>query len=117
MYFRINGMIVFCRGANVVPMDQLEGRYTDKAHQRMVWSASKAGMNMLRVWGGGIYLPESFYDAADLRGILIYHDMMYVEEQFHTPLRSNVQEQEIRETVRNLSHHPSIIIWSGCNEV
>ena len=116
MYFRVNGALLWARGANVVPMDQLEGRLTDEAHVLMVQSAAKANMNMLRVWGGGMIFPKAFYEACDELGVLLYHDMMFVEEQYHNAMESEVIEKEIRHTVRNLASHPSIVLWSGCNE-
>jgi len=116
MFLRVNGAAIWSRGANVVPMDQLEGRLTDEAHRCLVQSAAQANMNMLRVWGGGIVLPDSFYDACDEYGILLYHDMMFVEEHHHGPTRTQVIENEIRFVVRELSFHPSIVLWSGCNE-
>ena len=116
MYFRVNGALIWARGANVVPMDQLEGRLTDDAHRIMVQSAAKANMNMLRVWGGGMILPLAFYDACDEWGILLYHDMMFVEEQFHGAYENETFEKEIRHSVRSLMSHPSIVLWSGCNE-
>ena len=116
MYFRVNGVVLWCRGANVVPMDQLEGRLTDEAHRILVRSAAQANMNMIRVWGGGMIMPESFYRACDEHGILIYHDMMFVEEQFHGAVSSAVVEREIRHLVRQLAQHPCVLVWSGCNE-
>lgn len=116
MFLRVNGAAIWSRGANVVPMDQMEGRFTDEAHRILVASAAKANMNMLRVWGGGMVLPSSFYEACDEYGILLYHDMMFVEEQHHGPKRTQVIEDEVRFTVRELSPHPSIVLWSGCNE-
>ena len=116
MFFRVNGAVTWARGANVVPMDQLEGRLTEEAHRAMVHSAAEAGMNMLRVWGGGMVLPQSFYDACDQMGILVYHDMMLVEENNHGAKEIPVLEQEIRHLIRSLSSHPSIALWSGCNE-
>ena len=74
MRLKVNGADVYVRGANVVPMDEMEARLTDAAAVRMVTSAAEARMNMLRIWGGGIYQPQAFYDAADALGILIYHD-------------------------------------------
>jgi beta-galactosidase/beta-glucuronidase len=53
-------------------------RYSAAAHEQMVASAADANMNFLRIWGGGVFLPDAFYDAADRLGVLIYHDMMYV---------------------------------------
>lgn len=108
MYFRINGKIINARGANCVPMSQLEGKYDDDAHRILVESAAGANMNMLRVWGGGTIFPDSFYDACDEKGIIIYHDLMFVEEQFHSPSPTVDVEEEIRGIIRYLSHHPSI---------
>jgi beta-galactosidase/beta-glucuronidase len=116
MYFRINGAVVTARGANFIPMDQLEGRLTDEAHQLAVSSAVAANMNMLRIWGGGMVLPNAFYEACDEGGILLYHDMMFVDEEGHGPSRTETIQHEIRHLVRSLAPHPSIVLWNGCNE-
>lgn len=116
LFFRVNGAIVNCRGANMVPMDVMEGRWTTEAHRSLVQSAARANMNMLRVWGGGAILPDMFYDTCDETGILVYHDLMFVGEQNHSAFRTNTIEREIRHIVRKVSSHPSIILWSGCNE-
>ena len=116
MYFRINGAIVMARGANFIPMDQLEARLSSEAHRIVVQSASKANMNMIRVWGGGMVPLDAFYDACDEQGILIYHDMMFVDEGGHRPLKTNTISKEIRHLVRSLASHPSLLIWNGCNE-
>ena len=116
MYFRINGAIVMARGANFIPMDQLEGRLTSEAHKVAVQSASKANMNMLRVWGGGMVPLDSFYDTCDEEGILVYHDMMFVDEKGHRPLITDTISKEIRHLVRSLASHPSLLLWNGCNE-
>jgi beta-mannosidase len=115
MKFRINGALVFCRGANLVPVHQLIS--DDDSYVRLANSAADAGMNMLRIWGGGELLPDSFYDVANERGLLIFHDLMFVEEQGHGAIVSYDIEMEIRGIIRRLSSHPSIIIWNGCNEV
>ena len=60
----------------MIPTDELEGRWSAATHERLVESAADAGMNTIRVWGGGSFLPDAFYDACDARGILVYHDMM-----------------------------------------
>ncbi len=116
MYFRVNGAIVMARGANFIPMDQLEGRLADEAHKIAVQSASKANMNMIRVWGGGMIPPDAFYDACDEEGILIYHDMMFVDEEGHRPLKTDTISREIRYLVRSLASHPCLLLWNGCNE-
>ena len=71
MFLRINGAALFSRGGNKVPMEELEGRLSGSAHSRLVRSAAEAGFNMLRVWGGGIYEPDAFYDACDEFGVLV----------------------------------------------
>ena len=70
----------------MIPMDELEGRLDDAAHRRLVMSSAEANMNTLRVWGGGMFLPSSFYDECDKQGILVYHDMQYAQ-QGHAPLK------------------------------
>ena len=115
MYWRVNGAAIWSRGANVIPMDELEGRLDAEAHYRMVASSVEAGMNTLRVWGGGVFLPRAFYDACDRLGILVYHDMQYAQEG-HAPKRTAMQAAELTHQVRRLSSHPSIVIWDGCNE-
>eukprot|EP01062_Namystynia_karyoxenos_P017405 TRINITY_DN163_c0_g1_i1.p1 TRINITY_DN163_c0_g1~~TRINITY_DN163_c0_g1_i1.p1 ORF type:complete len:1043 (+),score=341.75 TRINITY_DN163_c0_g1_i1:110-3130(+) len=115
MLFRVNGAAIFSRGANMIPMEELEGRLSGEAHRRLVRSAADAKMNTLRVWGGGIFLPDEFYDACDEYGILLYHDMQFAQRG-HSPKETPTQAAEFRHQVRRLSHHPSIAIWDGCNE-
>merc|ERR1740121_952596 len=116
MYFRVNGAVTWSRGSNMIPMDELEGRVVAGAHRALVRSAVDGGMNTLRVWGGGTFLPDEWYDACDELGVLVYHDMQYTDERGHSPSESKIQERELRHQVRRLSAHPSIVIWDGCNE-
>jgi beta-mannosidase len=116
MYFRVNGAMVWARGGNMIPMDQLEGRLSDKAHRELVQSTAAAHMNMLRVWGGGMLLPDSFYNACDEEGILLYHDMLFVLEHQHDAIQHQTVTAELKHTIRSLTSHPSIVLWSGCNE-
>jgi beta-mannosidase len=115
MLFRVNGAAVFCKGANVIPLDEFEGRMTADAHTIMVESAVASGMNTLRVWGGGIFLPPAFYDACDRLGVMVYHDMQYANHG-HGPANTTDQDQELRHNIRQLAHHSSVVIWDGCNE-
>eukprot|EP00980_Cylindrotheca_fusiformis_P005569 scaffold1183_cov114-Cylindrotheca_fusiformis.AAC.2 len=115
MFFRINGVAMYSRGANMIPMDELEGRFQAQAHVQLVQSAVLANMNTLRVWGGGMFLPSAWYDACDDYGILVIQDQMYAQGG-HSPKETKTQELEIRHNVRLLSNHPSIVIWDGCNE-
>jgi beta-mannosidase len=115
MFFRVNGAAIFARGANMIPMEELEGRMRADALKTLVKSAADAGFNILRNWGGGIFYPDAWYDACDEFGIMIYHDMMFAQ-QGHSPQVSETEELEFRHQARRLSHHPSIVIWDGCNE-
>merc|ERR1719498_328754 len=81
----------------------------------MVKYATEAKINTLRVWGGGMFLPDAWYDACDEFGILVYHDMQYAQGG-HSPKASAAEDGELRHMIRRLSHHPSIMVWDGCNE-
>merc|ERR1712137_791132 len=117
LYYRVNGAAIMVRGSNVIPMDNMEGRFSDAAHRQMVRSAAAGGMNMLRIWGGGIFLPDSSYDTADELGMLVYHDMMYTTTtKTHEPKGLDMEKLEISHNVRRLSHHPCILVWNSCNE-
>ena len=68
-----------------------------------------------RVWGGGMFLPDAFYDACDGMGLLVYHDMQYAQSG-HAPKATATQDAELRHAIRRLSSHVSVAIWDGCNE-
>jgi beta-mannosidase len=76
MRLKVNGANVWARGGNMIPMEELEGRQSVEAYRALVASAAAAHFNMLRVWGGGVFLPEEFYSACDEAGIMVFHDMM-----------------------------------------
>lgn len=99
MFFRINGAAIFTRGANMIPMEELEGRMNADAHALLVQSAVDANFNILRVWGGGMFLPDVWYDECDKQGILVYHDMQYAQ-QGHSPAATAEQDAELRHQVR-----------------
>ena len=115
MLFRVNGAPMFARGANMIPMDELEGRLDAEAHRVLVRSAQAAHFNIFRFWGGGMFLPDAWYDECDKRGIMVYHDMQYAQHG-HSPAETPVEEAELRYQIRRLSSHPSIVMWDGCNE-
>ena len=120
MRFKVNGASIWARGANQIPMEEMEGRQNAQAYIYMVKAAADAGYNILRVWGGGIFLPEVFYSLCDQLGILLYHDAMYGNSWFGgttgIPQKTPMQDAEIRHQIRRLSHRPSIAIWDSCNE-
>jgi beta-galactosidase/beta-glucuronidase len=76
-YFRINSRTIFVKGSNWVPPDAFQERVSDEKLTRLLTSAQLAGMNMLRIWGGGIYERDSFYEIADRLGIMLWHDFMF----------------------------------------
>ncbi|HTW08944.1 MAG TPA: glycoside hydrolase family 2 protein [Acidimicrobiales bacterium] len=113
----VNGRTVLARGANWIPDDCFPSRVTRARYRRQLELALGAHCNLVRVWGGGIYESEDFYDVADELGILVWQDFMlacaaYAEEE---PLRSSL-EAEARAAVSRLSAHPSVAVWSGGNE-
>lgn len=116
MRFKVNGADIYSRGGNMIPMDELEGRLSAEAHHQLVDSAAAGGMNTFRIWGGGIFYPDAFYDAADELGMIMYHDAMYSGDGRVNPYGNDIEDAEIRYQIRRLSHHPSIAIWDACNE-
>ncbi len=76
-YFVINGHPIYIKGSNWVPPDSFQERVTDERLERLLRSAQLANMNMLRIWGGGIYERDSFYEIADRLGIMLWHDFMF----------------------------------------
>jgi len=116
-YFKINGKPVYLKGANWIPADSFIPRISESKYQKIVTMARDAGMNILRIWGGGIYEQPDFYELCDQLGVLIWQDFMfacssYPENDF---FMENVRK-EAREIVTKLQYHPSIIIWCGNNE-
>ena len=115
MMFRVNGAAVYARGGAMVPMDLMNGRLSAQAHRRVVESAAEGNFNILRIWGGAVFMPPAFYEACDDFGIMLYHDMQF-DGKAGAVTFSRIVEGEIEHNVKRLSHHPSIVFWDGCNE-
>lgn len=116
-YFQVNGLPVFMKGANLVPPDPFLTQKSDSEYVRLASDAYRVGMNMIRVWGGGAYAPESFYNACDSLGILVWQDLMFANGMY--PADSgfvSTVKQEIVQQGRRISNHPSLAIWCGNNE-
>ncbi|MFI2105540.1 glycoside hydrolase family 2 protein [Isoptericola sp. NPDC019693] len=114
---RVNGETVLVRGANWIPDHAFLTRVDRDRYARRVADAVEANLNLLRVWGGGIYESDDLYDLADEQGLLMWQDFpfacaAYAEDE---PMRAEV-EAEARENVTRLSPHPSLVIWNGNNE-
>ncbi len=114
---RVNGVDVFCKGADWIPSDALASRQTPEAIRGLLASAVAANMNCIRVWGGGQYESEAFYEACDELGLLIWHDFMFAcslhpaDKKFLSSVRAEAVHQ-----VKRLRDHASIALWCGNNE-
>jgi beta-mannosidase len=118
MTFEVNGVPVFCKGANWIPADALPSRITRARIARLLGEAVAANMNMIRVWGGGFYEFDAFYELCDALGLLVWQDMMFACSQYpSTPEFLSEVDAEVRYQVKRLASHASIAIWCGDNEV
>lgn len=116
--FRVNYHDTFMRGADWIPADALPGRITKEKTRALLQSAVDANMNMIRVWGGGRYEPDYFYDFCDEMGLLIWHDFMFACNLYpSTPAFLAEVDAEVREQTARLGHHASIALWCGDNEL
>lgn len=117
MAFEFNGRRVFLKGANWIPQDALPSRWSDGRAARLLSSALEANMNAVRVWGGGRYESDGFYDFCDRRGIVVWQDFMFSCATYPSSkaFLSEV-ESEVRAQIARLKRHPSIALWCGNNE-
>lgn len=118
MLFRVNGQAITAKGANWIPLDALPSRHTPERYRRLLEDAVAANMNMLRVWGGGMYEQDIFYDLCDELGLLVWQDLMFSCALYpSTPEFLLDVEHEVRYQVQRLADHPSLALWCGDNEV
>jgi beta-mannosidase len=117
-YLKVNGKPVFMKGANYIPSDNFLNRVTPADYEAIIKSAADANMNMLRVWGGGIYENDIFYDLCDKYGILLWQDFMFACSMYpgDEHFLKNVKQEAI-DNVKRLRNHPSIALWCGNNEI
>ena len=117
-YVELNGVPVFMKGANYIPNDSFLPRVTHEVYDKVVGSAVATHMNMLRVWGGGVYEDDYFYDLCDRNGILVWQDFMFACSMYPNDdaFLDNVRQEAIQ-NVRRLRNHPSLAIWVGNNEI
>ena len=115
--FRVNGVDIFAKGANWIPCDALPARQTREALDDLLSSATAANMNMLRVWGGGQYETEDFYDLCDEKGLLVWQDFMFSCSTYPaTPDFLASVEEEARHQVKRLRGRACLALWCGNNE-
>ena len=117
-YFEVNGHPMFAKGANFIPDDALLPNVTPERYKRILEDVKAANMNMLRVWGGGIYEDDNFYDEADRNGILIWQDFLFACTTYpHDPLFLKRVEAEAEYNIKRLRGHASLAMWCGNNEI
>jgi beta-mannosidase len=116
--FVLNGVPIFARGANWIPADSFVGAIPDERYRALIEAAREANMNMLRVWGGGVYEHDAFYDLCDEKGLLVWQDFMFACATYpEEPPRFVAEvEAEARYQVRRLRSHPCLALWCGNNE-
>jgi len=117
-YFKVNGNPIFVKGANYVPQDVFLPRVKPEQYERLLKQVKDAGMNMLRVWGGGVYEKEIFYDLCDEYGILVWQDFMFAGTMY--PAYSSFLENVFAETFEQffrINKHPCVALWCGNNEI
>ena len=117
-YFEKDGKPIYAKGANWIPSDVFLPRLTKADYRKMLLSAKDANMNMLRVWGGGVYESDDFYDLCDSLGIMVWQDFMFAGGMYpgDDAFMNNVRE-EVKYQIWRLKHHPCIVLWCGNNEV
>ncbi len=117
MTFCVNGRDIFAKGANWIPMDAIPSRMTRERYSQLLQDCVDANMNMIRVWGGGIYEKDCFYDLCDALGIMIWQDCMFGCSMYpaYDSFLDNVRH-ELAYQIRRLHDHPCIAIWCGNNE-
>jgi beta-mannosidase len=117
-YFKLNGVPLFMKGANYIPQDSFLNRVTEAKYRKLINDAREANMNMVRVWGGGIYENDIFYDLCDAAGILVWQDFMFACALYpgDKEYLENVRQEAI-DNVKRLRNHPCIALWCGNNEI
>ncbi|MBD5224427.1 MAG: glycoside hydrolase family 2 protein [Bacteroidales bacterium] len=117
LYFQLNGKPVFAKGVDMIPLDNFLPRISREKYEKHVLDAKDVNMNMIRVWGGGVYEDDYFYDLCDANGILVWQDFMFAcstypaDEAFLANIR-----QEAIDNVKRIRNHCSIALWCGNNE-
>ena len=116
--FKLNGEKVFAMGANYIPEDQLIARRTEKRTRRLLEDCATANYNTIRVWGGGFYPDDWFYDICDELGLIVWQDFMFACSAYLlTKTFEKSVREEVRQNVLRLRNHASLGLWCGNNEI
>lgn len=117
--FRLNGVPLFIKGSNYIPPDSFMTRFDSSRLNKLLDAVQFSNINMLRIWGGGYYESDEFYEECDRRGILVWQDFCFACQAypfFKPDFLENVK-REIKYNVKRLSHHPCLAVWCGNNEI
>lgn len=117
-YFMVNGQRIFAKGANYIPPHIYPSQIDQITTVNLIQQIKDANMNMIRVWGGGIYESDLFYDQCDRNGILVWQDFMFANSLYPEDDEFvNTVREEVQDNVKRLRNHPCIAIWCGNNEI
>ena len=113
----LNGVSIFMKGADYIPQDMFLARPSKQDYEGVIQQATDANMNMLRIWGGGFFEKDIFYELCDQKGLLIWHDFMFACAMYpgNEAFLNNVRQETI-DNIKRLRNHPSIALWCGNNE-
>ncbi len=114
----VNGINIFCKGANWIPCDSIYARASEEKYRRLISEAKECNFNMLRVWGGGFYEKDVFYEECDKNGILIWQDFMFgcAAHPDHLDWFKRETERELDYQTKHLRNHACIVLFCGNNE-
>ena len=117
-FFKVNGVPTFMKGVNYIPQDVFLPRVKDSDYEKLLSAAVDANMNMIRVWGGGVYEDDIFYELCDKYGLLVWQDFMFACAMYpgNDSFLRSVEEEAIY-NVKRIRNHPSLALWCGNNEV
>lgn len=116
-YVKVNGRPVFMKGADYIPLDNFLPRVTTERYAKLFNDMKVSNFNMVRVWGGGIYEDDRFYDFADRYGILVWQDLLFACSTYPTSKILKNVEAELGANITRLRNHPSLALWCGNNEI
>jgi beta-mannosidase len=116
---KINDRPIFCKGGNWVPADMLYSTVTPERYRALVDLALEANFNLLRIWGGGIFADPALLDYCDEKGVLVWHDLLFACSKYpgEYPEFAAEVNREVTWAVREMAHHPSLVVWCGNNEI
>ena len=114
--FVINDSPIFARGVNWIPDDVFPSRITAPQYRERLQQAKEANVDLIRVWGGGIYEDDAFYEACDELGLMVWQDFLFACAAYPEHLLTEEVEAEARDNIARLMPHPSLVLWNGNNE-